>query len=170
MQPKSQSALWARPGVRALKGAGIGDLHPHMKAVRCPNAWAQLPWSNVVSALWMARVERSLLSLWTPHSDTLYTRTGFRSQVAPSVHLIPCLTSGRQGYLPGQPSKPWTATHPDSSSNTVTRISILWPKFSNFPGHSGSGAQGCRYRTRESDISPRLEQVADRSSGEGSQS
>ena len=50
---KWQSALRARPGVRALKGAGIGDLHPHVKAVHCPNAGAQLPWSNVVSALWM---------------------------------------------------------------------------------------------------------------------
>ncbi len=40
--------------------------------------------------MWMARVERSLLSIWTPHSDTLYTRTGFRSRVVPSVHLTPC--------------------------------------------------------------------------------
>jgi hypothetical protein len=101
MQPKSQSALRARPGVRALKGAGIGDLHPHMKAVRCPNAGAQLPWSNVVSALWMARVERSL-SIWTPHLTPCILGP---SHVLGGPFRTP-YTVYQRGHGTGMPSRP----------------------------------------------------------------
>ncbi len=77
------------PGVRALKAAGIWDLHPHMKAVCCPNAGAQLPWSNVVSAL-----------------------CGWHAWNSPSVFghhtvLTPCILG--QGYILGGPFRaPYT--------------------------------------------------------------
>ncbi len=47
--------------------------------------------ADVVSALWMARMELSLLSLWTPHSDTLYTRTGSHPgwSLPYTLHCVP---------------------------------------------------------------------------------